>query len=156
MSPPRVRTTTFVSCGRRIYRINVRVVLDFTLFSRLVPLMRPRIRFLFVGSKLCLLEDLSTSAIRLPSDSTSRWTPLPSANGSYYQARSALSAPSCCPCRAHQKKPIRCSSHRIGFHRFRVFRMLSSFNGEPDIQLGRVSAVPAQIALSDRVDGVQG
>ena len=39
--------------------------------------------------------------IRLPSDSTSRWTPLPSANASYCRARSGLSPPSCCPCWAH-------------------------------------------------------
>ena len=41
--------------------------------------------------------------IRLPSDSTSRWTPLPSANSSYCQVCSGLSPPSYCPCRAHQK-----------------------------------------------------
>ncbi|HBI79375.1 MAG TPA: hypothetical protein DDY30_08190 [Marinobacter adhaerens] len=33
------------------------------------PMWPPRMRFLFVGPVLCL---------RLPSDSTSRWTPLPS------------------------------------------------------------------------------
>ena len=38
--------------------------------------------------------------IRLPSDSTSRWTPLPSANASYCRARSGLAPPSCCPCRS--------------------------------------------------------
>ena len=42
--------------------------------------------------------------IRLPSDSTSRWTPLPSANASYCRARSGLAPPSCCSCRAHQNK----------------------------------------------------
>ena len=41
--------------------------------------------------------------IRLPSDSTSRWTPLPSANASYCRARSGLSPLSCCSCRAHHK-----------------------------------------------------
>ena len=67
--------------------------------------VRPYMWFLFVGPKLCPLEDLSTSAIRLPSDSTSRWTPLPSANGSCYRVRSGLSPPSCRPCRAHQTLP---------------------------------------------------
>ena len=43
--------------------------------------------------------------IRLPSDSTSRWTPLPSANSSYCQVCSGLSPPSYCPCRAHEKRP---------------------------------------------------
>ena len=42
--------------------------------------------------------------IRLPSDSTSQWTPLPSANASYCRARCGLSPLSCCSCRAHQKK----------------------------------------------------
>ena len=46
--------------------------------------------------------------IRLPSDSTSRWTPLPSANSSYCQVCSGLSPPSYCPCRAHPKKRGRC------------------------------------------------
>jgi hypothetical protein len=52
----------------------------------------PHLRFLFVGSGLCL---------QLPSDSTSRWTPLPLANSSYCQACSGLTPPSYCPCRAH-------------------------------------------------------
>ena len=39
--------------------------------------------------------------IRLLSDSTLRWTPLPSANDSYCQVRSGLSPPSYRPCRAH-------------------------------------------------------
>ncbi|WP_207644247.1 hypothetical protein, partial [Thermotalea metallivorans] len=42
--------------------------------------------------------------LRLPSDSTSRWTPLPLANGSHCQAHSGLSPPSYCPCRAHMKE----------------------------------------------------
>ncbi|HZK24880.1 MAG TPA: hypothetical protein VFC74_05790, partial [Oscillospiraceae bacterium] len=47
------------------------------------------------GSGLCLW---------LPSDSTSRWTPLPLANGSHCKAHSGLSPPSYRPCRAHQKE----------------------------------------------------
>ena len=69
--------------------------------------VRPYMWFLFVGPKLCPLEELSTSAIRLPSDSTSRWTPLPSANGSCYRVRSGLSPPGCRPCRAHKRRPCR-------------------------------------------------
>ena len=49
-------------------------------------------------------EALFSLCIRLPSDSTSRWTPLPSANASYHRAHSGLSPPSYCPCRAHQKE----------------------------------------------------
>jgi hypothetical protein len=73
----------------------VRVVLDFVLFGKLVRFIMPCMQFLFVGAGLCL---------RLPSDSTSRWTPLPLANGSYYQAHSGLSPPSYCTCRANQTK----------------------------------------------------
>ncbi len=45
--------------------------------------------------------------LRLPSDSTSRWTSLPSANTFYCRGRSGLSPPSCCPCRARwfDKRP---------------------------------------------------
>ena len=54
-------------------------------------------------------ESLPVSAlrslhIRLPSDSTSRWTPLPSANSSYCQVCGGLSPPSYCPCRAHENR----------------------------------------------------
>src|SRR5699024_2076308 len=52
-------------------------------------------KFLFVSASVCL---------RLPSDSTSRWTPLPSANSSYCQACSGLSPPSYRPCWAHNEK----------------------------------------------------
>jgi len=44
-----------------------------------------------------------SSDIRLPSDSVSLRTPLPSANASCYRARSGLSLSSYRPCRAHQK-----------------------------------------------------
>ena len=45
-------------------------------------------------------------SIRLPSDSTSRWTPLPSANSSYCQVCSGLSPPSNNACQAHQKNTV--------------------------------------------------
>ncbi len=75
-----------------------RAVLDFVLIRRLVRSIQPHMRFLFIGSGLCR---------RLPSDSTSRWTPLPLASGSHCQAHSGLSPPSYRPCRAHhqQKRP---------------------------------------------------
>ncbi|POA08460.1 hypothetical protein CD039_10310 [Staphylococcus argensis] len=50
-------------------------------------------KFLFVSASVC---------VRLPSDSTSRWTPLSFANSSYYQACNGLSPSSCYPCRAHK------------------------------------------------------
>ena len=62
-----------------------------------VPHM-PYMRFLFVGPRVCL---------RLPSDSTSRWTPLPSANSSHCKACNGLSPSSLCTCRAHIKKGLR-------------------------------------------------
>ena len=40
----------------------------------------------------------------LPSKSTSRWTPLPSANASCYRAHSGFSPPRYCQCLAHQNK----------------------------------------------------
>jgi hypothetical protein len=73
----------------------VRAVLDFTLLCKLVRFTWPYIHFLFVGPGLCL---------RLPSDSTSRWTPLPSANSSCCQACRGLSPPSYRPCWAHIKR----------------------------------------------------
>ena len=60
-------------------------------------------RFLFVRPGLCPPGLYPSPDIRLPSDSASRRTPLPSANAPYCQARSGLSPPSCCPCRAHRK-----------------------------------------------------
>ncbi|ATZ87790.1 hypothetical protein C5L27_11910 [Staphylococcus argenteus] len=48
--------------------------------------------FLFVNVSVC---------VRLLSDSTSQWTPLPFTNSSYYQACNGLSPLSCCPCQAH-------------------------------------------------------
>ena len=71
----------------------------------LSTLIQPSIRFLFVGSELCPLS-IFRNSIRLPSDSTSRWTPLPSANTSCYRACSGLSPPSYRPCWAHRKKDL--------------------------------------------------
>ena len=73
----------------------IRVVLDFVLLRKLVRSKQPHIWFLFIRPGLCL---------GLPSDSTSRWTPLPSASGSHYHAHSGLSPPSYHPCRAHINK----------------------------------------------------
>jgi hypothetical protein len=53
---------------------------------------QPNIQFLFIEPRFCL---------QLPSDSTSQWTPLLSANSSCCQAYSGLSPPSYRPCRAH-------------------------------------------------------
>src|SRR5699024_4399160 len=50
--------------------------------------------FVYLGSRVCR---------QLPSDSTSRWTPLSLANGSYYQVRRRLSLPRHNTCPAHNK-----------------------------------------------------
>ena len=77
--------------------LEIRAVLDFVLLWKLVRFKEPIIQFLFVRPRLCR---------RLPSDSTSRWTPLPLANSSYCQVCSGLSPPSCNACRAHYKKGL--------------------------------------------------
>ncbi|EGQ2725630.1 hypothetical protein F9633_12010, partial [Staphylococcus pseudintermedius] len=59
--------------------------------------------FLFVSTSVC---------VRLPSDSTSQWTPLSFTNSSYYQTCNELTPSRCYPCRAHLKK--RCTfTHEV-------------------------------------------
>src|SRR5699024_7520064 len=53
--------------------------------------------FVYLGSRVCR---------QLPSDSTSRWTPLSLANGSYYQVRRRLSLPRHNTCPAHKEKRL--------------------------------------------------
>ena len=57
--------------------------------------------------------------IRLPSDPTSRWSPLSSANSSYCQVCSGLSPPSCNTCQAHIKNR-RCGDASAIFVRLTV------------------------------------
>ena len=66
--PPRIRCNSLHSMQPPHLRDRVRVVWDFGLLCSLVRSAPPFMRFLSVGSELCL---------RLPSDSTSRWIPLP-------------------------------------------------------------------------------
>jgi hypothetical protein len=101
--PPRVRTIAFIPCTRRIYCIGFVQCWTSFCIANSSALIQPHMRFLFIGSELCL---------RLPSDSTSRWTPLPLANGSHCQAHSGLSPPSYRPCRAHYKKLRPCTQGR--------------------------------------------
>ena len=91
---PRVRTITFLPCNRCIYLVKFGQYWTSLCFASSSASRRPYMHFLFVGSGLCL---------RLPSDSTSRWTPLPLANSSYCQACSGLAPPSYRPCRAHKQ-----------------------------------------------------
>ena len=91
--PPRVRVSiTFPSYICRIYTTRFGQYWTLLYQASSSVSQMPYIRFLFVRPRVCL---------RLPSDSTSRWTPLPLANSSYCQVCSGLSPPSYRPCRAH-------------------------------------------------------
>ena len=97
--PPRVSVTTFASYICCIYTLKFGQYWTSFCYGNSSVSSMPYMQFLFVRPRLCL---------RLPSDSTSRWTPLPLANSSYCQACSGLSPPSDSACRAHkEKKPMR-------------------------------------------------
>ena len=85
----------------RIYRERFRVAIGLCFVMQTYPRWRPYMRFLFVRPEFCPLGDLSTPNIRLSSDSTSRWTPLPLAKSSRYRATSGLSPYRTCAHRAH-------------------------------------------------------
>jgi hypothetical protein len=88
---PRVRHYTFpLIPAESTFMISVRVS-DFVVIGLLIH-HACLIRFLFIGSAFCF---------QLPSDSTSRWTPLPSANCSPLRASKGLSPSSLMSCRAH-------------------------------------------------------
>ena len=101
---PRVRTIAFIPSTRRIYCIGFGQYRTLSCKADSSALIQPRMRFLFIGSGLCL---------KLPSDFTSRWTPLPSAIGSHCQTHSGLSLSSYRPRRAHHI--IKPTSQRRGF-----------------------------------------
>ena len=67
--PPRVMRTHLHAYVRRIYAQAFRTGIGLWRYTPPHPACTPHMRFLFVEPALCL---------RLPSDSTSRWTPLPS------------------------------------------------------------------------------
>lgn len=74
--PPQVRAITFIPCTCPSLLLYSLAVWGFVLFGRLTRIQQPQIGFVYLRSGLCR---------RLPSDSTSRWTPLPWANGWYSQ-----------------------------------------------------------------------
>ena len=93
----RVRTITFIPSTCRIYfKGFVQYWILFCHANSSSPL-KPCMRFLFIRPEFCR---------RLPSDSSSRRTPLPLANDSYCQVHSGLTPPSYRPCRAHTKKAL--------------------------------------------------
>lgn len=91
--PPRVSVTTFASYICCIYTLKFGQYWTSFCYGNSSVSSMPYMQFLFVRPRLCL---------RLPSDSTSRWTPLPLANSSYCQVCSGLSPPSDSACRAHK------------------------------------------------------
>ena len=92
----------------RIYCQRFRVAIGLCFVMQTYPRLQPYMRFLFVRPEICPLEDLSTSKIRLSSDSASRRTPLPLANPSRYRADSGLSPYRTCAHRAHinNERPV--------------------------------------------------
>ena len=70
--------------------------MDFVLSWKLVRFKMPYMQFLFVRPRFCPSWTFHPS-IQLPSDSTSLWTPLPSANSSYCQVCSGFSPHDCHP-----------------------------------------------------------
>ena len=95
MRPPRVSVTTFTSYICCIYTLKFGQYWTLPCVGSSSVSSMPCMQFLFVRPRLCR---------GLPSDSTSRWTPLPVANSSYCQVCSGLSPPSDSACRAHNKK----------------------------------------------------
>ena len=99
MRPPRVSVTTFTSYICHIYAPKFGQYWTSFCIGNSSVSGTPYIWFLFVRPRLCL---------RLPSDSTSRWTPLPLANSSYCQVCSGLSPPNDSACRAHNRLHWHC------------------------------------------------
>ena len=79
------KTRDLCTYARRIYSNTFRTSIGLRRIWASYPVLLPRMRFLFVGPVFCL---------PLPSDSTSRWTPLRSANRSPCRVGSGLSPPS--------------------------------------------------------------
>ena len=100
--PPRVLTRSFPLYLPHLPN-TIRVAIGLYFDVQTHPYVRPYMRFLFVRPEFCPLGDLSTPKIRLSSDSTSRWTPLPLASPSRYRADSGLSPYRTCAHRAHMK-----------------------------------------------------
>ena len=93
-SPVKVRTLSLHLSATFTYRLPT--VTGLQLLSQSHPVDTPPV------CGFCSSDQ--SFAIRFPSDSTSRWTPLSLASGSHYQSHNRLSPSSCCPCWAHNKK----------------------------------------------------
>jgi len=73
--PPRVRITASAPHPPHLPKYRL-MAMGFVLSRELTPVPQPPMQFLFIESELCL---------RLPSDPTSRWTPLPSTSSFCHQ-----------------------------------------------------------------------
>ena len=101
--PPRVLTRSFPLYLPHLLQA-IRAAIGLRFVRQTYPRLQPYMRFLFVRPEVCPAGDRSTPAIRLSSDSTSRWTPLPLTNPSHCRADSGLSPVRTCAHRAHRKR----------------------------------------------------
>jgi hypothetical protein len=72
------------------------MVMGFALSCKLARMIQPDMRFVFLRSAFCL---------RLPSDPTSRWTPLPLANSFHHQDLQGTCTPKLLPMPGTRKLP---------------------------------------------------
>ena len=91
----RISLSAFHSCSPCIYVVVSCTVSGFSLFGNITHTTPTSMQFLFVGSNVCR---------QLPSDSTSRWTPLLLPNDTYCNDHSALALYSWNACLTNQKE----------------------------------------------------
>ena len=93
--PPRVRTAAFPPHPPHLLHHHL-MVMGFALSRKLAQMIQPDMRFVFLRSAFCL---------RLPSDPTSRWTPLPLANSFHHQDLQGTCTPKLLPMPGTRKLP---------------------------------------------------
>lgn len=94
--PPRVRTAAFPPHPPHLLHHTL-MVMGFALSRKLTRMIQPDMRFVFLGSAFCL---------RLPSDPTSRWTPLPLANSFHHQDLQGTFTPKLLPMPGTHDTPL--------------------------------------------------
>ena len=114
MRSPRVRTITFIPSICSIYLGYSGQYRTSFCCANSSRNHRPFMKFLFVRPGFCL---------RLPSDSTSRWTPLPLANASYCQGAFGTFTLKLSPMSGAHKKPSRDNGRA-----FKFWSSMSSLN----------------------------
>jgi hypothetical protein len=93
--PPRVRTAAFPPHPPHLLHHHL-MVIGFALSRKLAQMIQPDMRFVFLRSAFCL---------RLPSDPTSRGTPLPLANSFHHQDLQGTFTPNLLPMPGTHKYP---------------------------------------------------